>query len=120
MTVNGDRRPVMSAAAGILILAAAGPADRLLLGLFLCAGWSLGWLNARLTEIAAARIAGNIESGKQLLAATAGMRLFGITVLALVVAVLARPDGFGILFGLVAFQILAALRATAPVLRGAR
>ncbi|RDI64902.1 hypothetical protein [Nocardia pseudobrasiliensis] len=120
MTVNGDRRPIMAAAAGILILAIAGLVDRLLSGVFLCTGMGLGWLNAWLTEVAAARIAGNIESGRQLLAASAGLRLLGITVLALIVAVAARPDGFAILFGLAAFQLLAALRVAIPVLRGAR
>ncbi|MFI5779859.1 hypothetical protein [Nocardia sp. NPDC051570] len=121
MTVSVDRRPIIGfVAAGIVVLAVAGFADRLLMGVFLCAGMALGWANAWLTRVAAVRISGDLWSGKQWLAATTGLRLFAITASALVVSVLTRPDGFGILFGLVAFQLAASLRVAVPVLRGAR
>ncbi|MBF6300951.1 hypothetical protein IU459_25890 [Nocardia amamiensis] len=116
-----DRRPIIvSAGAGIVVLAVAGLLDRLLLGVFVCAGMALGYVNAWLTQVAVAWISHDPGSGKQRLAATSGVRLFGVTALALVVSVLTRPDGFGILFGLVAFQITLLLRVAMPVLRGAR
>ncbi|MCM6774712.1 hypothetical protein NDR87_12730 [Nocardia sp. CDC159] len=121
MTVSVDRRPIIvSAAAGIGVLALAGVGDRLLLGVFVCAGMALGWLNGWLTRVAAARIASDAESGRQRLAATTGLRLFAVTVFALLIGVLARPDGLGILFGLVVFQIIAAIGVAVPVPRGAR
>lgn len=121
MTVSVDRRPIIvSAGVGIVVLAVAGMLDRLLLGVFVCLGMALGYVNAWLTRVAVAWISHDPGSGKQRLAATSGMRLFGVTALALVVSVLTRPDGFGILFGLVAFQITLLLRVAMPVFRGAR
>lgn len=121
MTVNGDRGPIIvSAALGITVLAAAGMHDRLLLGVFIWAGIGLGLFNAWLTRLGVAAIASGNASGKGHLAAITGMRLFGVTALALVAGVLTRPDGLGILYGLVTFHIGAALWATVPALRSAR
>ncbi|MGW4737175.1 hypothetical protein [Nocardia xishanensis] len=122
MSVGADRRPIIvSVGVGTVVMAVAGMLDRLALGLFVCAGMGLGHLNAWLTRLAVARIsAGDIASGKQWLAATSGLRLFGVTGFALIVGVLARPDGFGILLGLVAFQLAVLLAVSAPVVRGAR
>ncbi|WP_067834260.1 hypothetical protein [Nocardia lijiangensis] len=121
MSVNGDRVPIIvSVAAGITVLAAAGIYDRLLLGVFICAGIVLGSINAWLTRLGMAAILGEHASGAGGSAALAGLRLFGVTALALVVGVLTRPDGLGILYGLVAFQIGASLWAAAPGLRSAR
>ncbi|MEV0338595.1 hypothetical protein AB0H49_06175 [Nocardia sp. NPDC050713] len=121
MTVNGDRGPIIvSTAAGITILAAAGMQDRLLLGVFICAGIGLGLANAYLTRLGVAELVSENTSGKGPLAAITGIRLFAVTVLALVAGVLTRPDGLGILYGLVTFQIGAAFWAAAPTLRSAR
>ncbi|MEV6325710.1 hypothetical protein AB0M45_31765 [Nocardia sp. NPDC051787] len=121
MTVSVDRRPIIvSAGVGIMVLAVAGMLDRLLLGAFVCVGMTLGYVNAWLTRVAAAWISQDTGSGKPRLAATSALRLFGITAVALFVGVLTRPDGLGILFGLVAFQIVLLLQVAAPVLRGAR
>ncbi|MBF6327655.1 hypothetical protein [Nocardia transvalensis] len=121
MSVSVDRRPVVvSVAVGIVVLAVGGMSDRLVLGVFVCAGMALGVLNAWLNRVAVGRILSDIGSGKQVLAAATGLRLFGITALALIVCVLMRPDGFGILFGLVAFQIVLLLGAAVPAWRGAR
>ncbi|MEV0033522.1 hypothetical protein [Nocardia sp. NPDC050793] len=122
MSVGADRRPIfVSVGVGTVVLAVAGMLDRLVLGLFVCAGVGLGYVNAWLTRVAVARISGGgTASGKEWLAATSGVRLFGITGLALIVGVLARPDGFGILFGLAAFQVAVLLAVSASVVRGAR
>ncbi|TQM32814.1 hypothetical protein [Nocardia bhagyanarayanae] len=121
MTVNGDRGPIIvSTAVGITVLAAAGMHDRLLLGVFIGAGIGLGLTNAWLTRLGVAALVSESTSGKGPLAAITGVRLFAVTALALVAGVLTRPDGLGILYGLVTFQIGAALWAAAPALRRAR
>ncbi|MGY2123926.1 hypothetical protein ACW9HJ_20970 [Nocardia gipuzkoensis] len=121
MTVSVDRRPIIVAAgAGIMVLAAAATLDRLLSGVFACIGMVLGYVNAGLARVAVTRISSAAESGTQFLAATNGLRLFGVTAFALAVGILARPDGSGILFGLVAFQIVWLLSAAAPVPGGVR
>ncbi len=121
MTVSVDRRPIIvSAGAGIIVLAVAGMLDRLLLGVFVCVGMALGCVNAWLTRVAVVRISHDIGTGKQRLAAASGLRLFGVTALALVVGVLTRRDGLGVLFGLVSFQIALLPWAAMPVSRGTR
>ncbi|WP_330230629.1 hypothetical protein OHA40_32570 [Nocardia sp. NBC_00508] len=103
-----------------MVLAAAGMLDRLLLGVFICVGIALGSVNAWLTRVAVGWISCDTGSGKQRLTATTGLRLFGVTTVALIVGVLTRPDGLGIFFGLLAFQIALLLRVAAPVLRAGR
>ncbi|MBF6338633.1 hypothetical protein IU450_22445 [Nocardia abscessus] len=121
MTVSVDRRPIIVAAGvGIMVLAAAGALDRLLMGVFACIGMILGYGNAWLARVSVTRISSGAESGTHFLAATNGLRLFGVTALALAVGVLARPDGSGILLGLVTFQIVWLLSTAAPVPRGVR
>ncbi|WP_280295830.1 hypothetical protein [Nocardia abscessus] len=121
MTVSVDRRPIIVAAGvGIMVLAAAGALDRLLLGVFVCIGMLLGYINVWLATVSATRMSSGAESGTQFLAATNGLRLFGVTAFALAVGILARPDGTGILFGLVAFQIVWLLSVAAPVPSGVR
>src|ERR1700722_13796164 len=53
IAVNDDRLRIRRAAyvavaLGVLALVVAGPLDRLLLGMFICIGLGLGWLNAHL------------------------------------------------------------------------
>ncbi|RJO68273.1 hypothetical protein D5S18_33140 [Nocardia panacis] len=111
MSINVDRRPIIAcAAAGLVVLAVAGGLDRILLGTFVCVGLALGLVNAWLTRIGVARATG---SGTGYLAALSNLRLLVVTVVALAVGVLARPDGLGILFGLMAFQLAAAAWTTA-------
>ena len=51
------RATVFAIGIGVLTLAATGPLDRLLLGLFICIGLGLGWVNAQLTRLTVNRVA---------------------------------------------------------------
>ncbi|WP_280370091.1 hypothetical protein [Nocardia wallacei] len=121
MPVNVARRPIVaSALAGTVILVTAGTQDRLPLGVFICAGIVLGLINAWLTRIGMVRLDGDSASGRSRSTALAGMRLFVVSASALIIGVLTRPDGLGILFGLVTVRLGALLWNSVSVLRGAR
>lgn len=110
----------MVAAFGVLALVVTGPLDRLLLGVFICIGLGLGWLNAQLTLRSVTRITRSEAPNKQLLALTTASRLIVLTVLAIIVAFLTRPDGVGIFFGLALFQVILVLHTVVPEWRGLR
>lgn len=114
------RAGIMVAAFGVLALVVTGPLDRLLLGVFICIGLGLGWLNAQLTLRSVTRITRSESPNKQMLALTTASRLIVLTVLAIIVAFLTRPNGVGIFFGLALFQVILVLHTVVPEWRGLR
>ncbi|BCK57427.1 MULTISPECIES: hypothetical protein [Nocardia] len=114
------RAAIVAIAVGVLALMAAGALDHLLLGVFTCVGLGLGWANARLTWSSVTRITRSETPSKQALTVSTAGRLFGITVLSLLVAFLARPDGIGIFFGLAVFQVVLILLTVVPEVKGLR
>ncbi|MEV0245537.1 hypothetical protein AB0H76_02985 [Nocardia sp. NPDC050712] len=85
--------------------------------LFICAGLALGWGNDRFTQVSVARIA-DAAAGVGALAVLSGARLVVLTAVSVAFAYFVRPGGVGILLGLAAFQAVALLRVTRPLLRG--
>ncbi|MFF0489891.1 hypothetical protein ACWDSJ_07825 [Nocardia sp. NPDC003482] len=97
-----------------------GALDRVLLGVFICAGLGLGWLNARLTWKSITNVIRSETASKQALMASTAVRLLGLTVIAIVVALLTRPNGIGIFFGLALFQVVVVLHTVVPEWKGLR
>jgi hypothetical protein len=117
--VNIDRLRIRRAAYvatafGVLALVVAGPLDRLLLGMFICIGLGLGWLNAQLTWKFITRQIRSETPSKQGLLLSSAVRLFGLTGLSILVAYLARPNGIGVFFGLALFQVILVLHTVLP------
>jgi hypothetical protein len=76
------------------------------IGLTLCVGIALGFINARLTVSAAARFSEAKNSSKRPIIFGSLQRLGAITAVALLVAYAFRPDGIATLAGLALFHIL--------------
>lgn len=114
------RAAIVAVAAGVLILMATGPLERLPLGAFICAGLAAGWVNAQLTLRAVSRIADSETPKKLRLVRSSAVRLLGITGIAIAIAFLARPSGMGIFFGLAMFQVILVILAVVPELKGLR
>ncbi|MFX0581274.1 hypothetical protein [Nocardia nepalensis] len=104
----------------MLTLAATGPLDRLLLGMFICIGLGLGWLNAQLTRMTVNRVADAEKPRKQGLFLSSASRLIVITASSLAIAFLARPHGIGIFFGLAVFQVILVLVTVVPEVKELR
>jgi hypothetical protein len=125
IAVNVDRLRIRRAAfiavaLGVLALVVTGPLDRLLLGVFICLGLGLGWLNAQLTWKFITHAIRSETPSKQGLLLSSAVRLFGLTGLSILIAYLARPNGIGIFFGLALFQVILVLHTVLPEWKGLR
>jgi hypothetical protein len=115
------RRSVMVAAGfgalAIVVLALLGHPWA---GVFVCVGMALGAVNNALLQRSVARFTRSPQMGRSQFSGRVLIRLGLITLLAFAVALLVRPDGFGVFAGLAGFQVLMLLGASVPVFRSLR
>ncbi|CAM2876339.1 hypothetical protein KV203_05005 [Skermania piniformis] len=111
---------ILVAVFGVLALAATGALDRLLLGVFICLGLLLGLGNAKLMQHSAVVITSADHPSKGKMALSSAARLAIVTVIALALAFLLKPNGIGVFFGLALFQVILVLNTTLPALKGLR
>lgn len=103
----------------VLAIVGCSIAGHPLMGVFGAAGLGLGALNTRvLQRSVVARATGDVSRGR--FNGSVMMRLGGVTLIALVVALLVRPDGLAIFVGLAFFQVLMLVGAAVPVFRSLR
>lgn len=107
-------------ALGVLVMMATGALDRLLLGVFISGGLVLGWLNAQLNWMSIVRITDSETPSKQKLALSSASRLLILTGLSILIAMVARPNGIGVFFGLALFQLVLVLHTVIPEVKGLR
>jgi hypothetical protein len=91
-----------------------------LMGLFGLVGLFLGALNNRMLQKSVLRYAASETMGKKQFRRGVMARLALVTLLALAVGLLLRPDGLGVFVGLAVFQVLMLIGAAAPVFRSLR
>lgn len=117
-------RPVrllaISVAVTALAMLAAGLSGRLMLGVFFGVGLLLGLLNALLVRRSVASITAKEHPLKSSMALNSATRLAIITVIALVIAYVFRPNGLGAMFGLALFQVLLVVSTAVPVYKKLR
>ena len=89
-------------------------------GVFVCVGMALGAVNNALLQRSVARFTRSPQMGRSQFSGRVLVRLGLITLLAFAVALLVRPDGFGVFAGLAGFQVLMLLGASVPVFRSLR
>ena len=90
------------------------------MGIFVCVGIALGAVNNRMLQQSVVRYAENAVMGRKQFRRGVMGRLGLITLLAIGIGVLIRPDGLGVFFGLAVFQILMLVGAAVPVFRSLR
>lgn len=95
--------PVSIAIVAVVVASLFG---RPLLGLILSLGVALGAVNGLLMEAATARMTPEHAPSKGAIAKSSLGRLGVVTVIALLLAVLLRPDGWLLLLGLAGYQLL--------------
>src|SRR5262245_4191399 len=101
------RRPlIMAGAIGALGVIATPLPGHVLMGVFGVAGLALGLLNTRLVQRSVSRATITENPSKRALAFSAVGRLAIISILAIGIALLVRPDGLGIFVGLAVFQFI--------------
>lgn len=116
---NLRRSVVLSVALGAIAVVVLSVAGHPLAGVFGCLGLALAALNNLMLQRSVIQYAtagvskGGFRGGVML-------RLGGITVVAIILALLFRPDGYATFAGLAVFQILMLVGAALPVFRSLR
>jgi hypothetical protein len=102
------RRSIITASClGVVAVLITGLLGHVLMGLFACVGLGLGALNTHLVQRSVVRYADSDAPNKKARFTLSVLgRLALITVLAVGVALLVRPDGLGVFAGLAFFQLI--------------
>ncbi len=106
---------VISVAITALAIIAAGLAGHPMVGVFFGIGLLLGLLNALLVRRSVASITAKEHPLKSSMALNSATRLAIITIVALIIAYVFRPNGLGAMFGLALFQVLLVAATALPV-----
>ena len=118
---NLRRSIIMAACLGAAVVLVTGLLGHILMGLFFCVGIALGALNARMVQRAVVIFANSEYANKKARFTRSVLGRLGlVTVIALGVGVLFRPDGLGVFVGLAFFQLLMLGGATVPVIKQLR
>ena len=104
----------------VVVLALAIPFGYPTFGVFGAVGMALGILNSYLTIKSVARMTTEESFTKARFSATMLVRLTGISIIAVVCALLFRPYGVAVFGGLAVFQILAAFSSALPLIKETR
>lgn len=119
--VNLRRSAIVGAALGVASIVVLAFVGHPLLGVFACLGIALGAVNNRMLQLAVLRYGvGDGTVDKRRFRNGVVGRLGGITLVAVAVGLLVRPDGLGVFAGLAVFQILMLVGAALPVFRSLR
>jgi hypothetical protein len=114
------RTALLAAAAAVVGVAVLLVTGHPIMAVFGCAGLALGLLNAWLVQRSVARFSDGQPHRKARFTAAMLGRLAVITAVALVCAILFRPDGLAVFAGLAIFQLLTIISASVPLVREIR
>jgi RsiW-degrading membrane proteinase PrsW (M82 family) len=117
---NLRRSAVVSGLLATVAIIVTSIAGHPLMGVFAALGLALGAINNRLLQKSVVAYATASAVTKRKFRSGMMLRLGGITICAIAIALLVRPDGLGIFAGLAVFQILMLVGAAVPVLRSLR
>jgi hypothetical protein len=110
---------VVSAVLGAVAVVVTSLAGHPLMGVFGCLGLALGAVNNRMLQRSVLAYAAD-GIGKKRFRRGVMARLGAITLLAIGLALIVRPDGLGTFAGLALFQVIMLIGAAVPVFRGLR
>lgn len=112
------RRPMLVAlivgAAGLLVCGLFG---HIVMGILIVVGLGLGVLNTRLLQQSVVKVISSENPNKKAIGRSSIPRLFFIAALAIALGIFVKPDGFGVFFGLAAFQVIILATTVTPVIK---
>jgi hypothetical protein len=109
---------VLPVALGVVAIVLSAALGHVLIGLLITVGLALGALNGLLAERALSRLSPTDD--RSVVVAGSMRRLGIITVIALVIVVAARPDGWTVLVGLAVYQLISLAAALGVAKKEAR
>jgi hypothetical protein len=117
---NLRRSAIIGAVLGIIAVVVTSLQGHPLMGIFGCVGIALGAVNNRMLQLSVIAYANDPKMTKKRFRNGVFGRLGGITLIAISIGLLLRPDGLGVFAGLAVFQILMLVGAAFPVFRSLR
>lgn len=117
---NLRRSAVIGAVLGLVAVLVTSLNGHPLMGVFGLVGIALGAINNRMLQMSVIAYATDPTMNKKRFRNGVFGRLGGITLLAIAIGLLLRPDGLGVFAGLAVFQILMLVGAAVPVFRSLR
>jgi hypothetical protein len=115
------RRPVLvSAGFGVIALVLGGLLGHIVMGILFCIGLILGVANARMLQRSVVRVISSGNPTKRAMTGASIQRLLVIAAIALALGFFIRPDGLGVFFGLVVFQMIFVAHTLLPVMKERR
>lgn len=117
---NLRRSAIIGAVLSVVAIVVTALNGHPLMGVFGFAGIALGAVNNRMLQLSVIAYANDPVMNKKRFRNGVFGRLGGITLLAVAIGLLARPDGLGVFAGLAVFQILMLVGAALPVFRSLR
>lgn len=117
---NLRRAVIVSALLAVVGIVVTSIAGHPLMGVFGLVGLGLGALNNRMLQTSVLRYAADENMGKKQFRRGVMARLALVTLIAVALALLVRPDGLAVFVGLGVFQILMLIGAAVPVFRSLR
>jgi cation transport ATPase len=116
---NLRRSVIISVVLGVVAVVILWAAGHPLAGLFGCVGLALAAVNNLMLQKSVIQYAtAGVNKGK--FRGGVMMRLGGITIISIIIALLFRPDGYATFAGLAVFHILMLVGAAVPVFRSLR
>jgi hypothetical protein len=117
---NLRRSAIVASVLGAAAVVVAAVMGHPLAGIFGCVGLALSGVNNLMLQRAVVAYGSNAETGRIRFRRGVMGRLSGITIVAIAIGLLVRPDGLGVFAGLAVFQIIMLVGAALPVFRSLR
>ncbi|GAA2069341.1 hypothetical protein [Williamsia deligens] len=115
------RRPaIIVAVVAVAGLVISGVLGHILFGVFFAAGLALVLANSKMVQFSVASATEGDTGRKKPVVLNTAVRLAIITVAALAIAFVFRPEGLGVMFGLALGQVIVVLSTVIPVMKGLR
>jgi hypothetical protein len=117
---NLRRSAIVAAVLGVASVVVLSLLGHPLMGVFVCVGLAAGAGNNWFLQRAVIAYGANPDQPKRRFSTQVFLRLGAVTLVAIGVALLVRPDGLGIFAGLAIFQVVMLIGAALPVFRSLR
>ncbi|HEV3356728.1 MAG TPA: ATP synthase subunit I [Pseudonocardiaceae bacterium] len=115
------RRPVLvSAGFGVIAVVLGAIFGHIVMGILFCIGLILGVVNARMLQRSVVKVISSENPTRRAMTGASVQRLLIIAAIALALGFFIRPDGLGVFFGLVVFQLIFVAHTLLPVMKERR
>jgi len=115
------RRPVLvSAGFGVIAVVLGAVFGHIVMGILFCIGLILGVVNARMLQRSVVKVISTENPTRRAMTGASVQRLLIIAAIALALGFFIRPDGLGVFFGLVVFQLIFVAHTLLPVMKERR